>query len=135
MNIDGIFMTDFKTNLTDSLDERLAFDVTCRSTNFCYYNISTSFLADVVYEAFDFICDMRNNLNCLTKVFTTAFLVKDIPVDFSRSEVGILVQVFIDEAFIVSKVKVCLSTVFSNINFTVLVWTCLLYTSPSPRDS
>ena len=64
---------------------------------------------------------MRNDLHRGAKIFTTAFLIKHIPVDLTGGEVGIFVEVFINKAFVMSKVKVGFGTVLGNIHFTVLI--------------
>ena len=62
-----------------------------------------------------------DNLNGLAKVLAAAFLVEDVPVDLAGREVGEFIQVFVDEALVVAKVKVGLCAVFCHIHFAVLV--------------
>ena len=63
MDQNGIFASDIMLELADRLQERLAFDITDRTTYFNNRNlcIFTSIIA--VKSAFDLICDMWNDLN------------------------------------------------------------------------
>ena len=64
---------------------------------------------------------MGNNLYCGAQIFSAAFFVQHIPEDFSGCQVGVLIQIFIDKPFIVSKIQISFSAVFRNIDFTVLI--------------
>lgn len=57
-------------------------------------------------EVFDFVGNVRNDLNRLSEVFAFALFVKHIPVHFSSRQIGVLVKVFIDKAFIMPEIEV-----------------------------
>lgn len=78
MNKDAVLSADFKRYLTDSLKERLAFDIANRTADFRNYNIGISLFTYIVDKRLNFICDVRNYLNCLTKVVAVALLFKNI---------------------------------------------------------
>ena len=64
---------------------------------------------------------MRNYLNGFAEIFAAAFLVEDVPVDFSRCEIGILVEVFVYKAFVVTEIKVGFRAVLGDKYFAVLI--------------
>ena len=74
MDIQAVFLADFMADLTDSLEKRLALDVTYGAADFGDNNVSVGFLADGVDEPLDLVGDMRNNLNGFAEVFAAAFL-------------------------------------------------------------
>ena len=48
-----------------------------------YWDATHNCSAYIVDEFFDFVCYVRNDLNCLTKIFTLAFFIEDVPVNAS----------------------------------------------------
>ena len=78
MDINRVSCADLVTDLTDSFEERLAFNVTRGAADFGDNNIRVTFLADVVYKFFYFICYVRNGLNGAAEIFSAAFLVDNV---------------------------------------------------------
>ena len=123
MDKEAVFSADFKRNLAYRFNKWLRFNISDCSADLGNNHIGICFLTNTVNKFFNLIRDVRNDLHSRAKIFTTAFLIKHIPVDLTGSEVGILVEVFINKAFVMSKVKVSLGTVLGYINLTVLVGT------------
>ena len=111
----------FNGNLSDCFNERLGFHITDCTADFRNDNISTCLVADRIDEALDFICNMRNDLYGFAQIFTSSFLLKNIPVNLAGCQIGILIQIFIDESFIVTQVQICFCTIVCYENFTMLV--------------
>ena len=108
--------------LTNGFQERLAFDVTNSSTDFNNGNFRILSSRVAVEAGFDLVCNMWDNLNRSSAEISAAFFLKNGPIDLSCCNIGILCQAFIDESFIMSKVKVGLSTIISYKYFTMLYW-------------
>ena len=119
----AVFSAYFKRNLAHRFDERLRLNISDCSSDFGNNHIGIRFLTQAVNKIFNLICDMRNDLHRGAEVFTAAFLVKHIPVNFTGGEVRIFVEVLINKAFVMSEIKVCFGAVFSNIYFAVLIRT------------
>ena len=81
MNEKTISAANFESKLTDCFKEWLAFDITCSATNFDDTNIGLSNFSVLLNELFDFVCYVRNNLNCLSQIFPLTFFVENIPVN------------------------------------------------------
>ena len=113
-------MSFFMLELTNGFQERLAFDVTNSSTDFNNGNFRILSSRVAVEAGFDLVGNMWDNLNRSSAKISTAFLLKNRPVNFTGGHVGIFTQTFIDESFIMSKVKVGLSTIISYKYFTML---------------
>ena len=64
---------------------------------------------------------MRNDLNRRTEVFAFSFFVENVPIYFSGCKVREFIKILVDEAFVMSEVKICFRTVFGDINFSVLI--------------
>jgi len=69
----------FDRDLSDRLNKGLGFNVTDRAADFGDCDIRVRPLADIIDEAFDFIGDMGNDLDCLTKIFPSSFPGQNIP--------------------------------------------------------
>ena len=63
---------------------------------------------------------MGDDLDSLAQVGTLALLVQHVPVHLAGGQVGVLVQIFVDEALIVTQIKVGLSAVIGHEHLTVL---------------
>ena len=83
--------TDFTTDLTDRLDERLSFDVTDRTADLRDNNIRFGFQTYVIDEFFDLVCDVRDRLNGAAEIFAAALLGEYRRINFTGRKVGELV--------------------------------------------
>ena len=90
------------TELTDSFKERLRFDITDGTTDFDNGNSGFIVLEIAMESGFDFICDMRNNLDCSSSVISMSFLGENGLIDLTGCDIGTAVKIFIDESFIVA---------------------------------
>ncbi len=63
---------------------------------------------------------MRDHLHCRSEVFAPALLVEHVPVDLACRKIRKLVEILIDETFIMPQIQVCLSPVLCHIYFSVL---------------
>ena len=64
---------------------------------------------------------MGNHLNGGAKVLSSALLVQNVPVDFAGGQIGILVQILINETLVVSQIKIGFCAVLCNIYLTMLI--------------
>ena len=123
VNEQAVLSSYLERYLSYRLDERLGLDITDRTADLCDDDIGIGLLTNSIDKLFDLVRDVRDYLNCRTKVFSSSFTVQDVPIYASRGEIGILVEILIDESLIVSEIEVCLRTVFRDIDFSVLVRT------------
>ena len=64
---------------------------------------------------------MGNDLYSGTKIFAPALLVQHVPVNLSGGQIGILVQILIDEPLIVTQIQIRFGAILGHIDLTVLV--------------
>ena len=121
MDKEAVLLTGFQRDLPDSLQKGLGLYVADRSADLCNNDIRVCLLSDSVDKILDLIRDMGDHLYRRPKVLAAAFLVQHIPVYLSGCQVGVTVQIFVNETFIMSKIKVRLRTVFRNIHFPMLI--------------
>ena len=57
----------------------------------------------------------------MAQIVTASFFLQDRPVDFARRDVGVLAEVNVDEAFIMTEVEVRFRTIVGDEDFAVLV--------------
>ena len=114
MDQNGILFSNLMLELSDGFQKRLAFNITHRTTYFDNGN-SGIFICKVTIETtFDLICDMRDHLN------GTTLLLQNRPVNRAGGNVGIFIQIFIDESLIMSKIQIGFCTILRDKNFTML---------------
>ena len=121
MDEQTVLSAHLQGDLTDCLQKGLGFNITDGTSDFRDDNIGIGLLAYPVDKLFNFVGDMRDDLNGGTQIFAFAFLIQNIPVHFSGGKIGILVQVFVNESFVMAQVKVGFCTILSDIDFTMLV--------------
>ena len=121
MDIEGIFSAHLKSYLADSFKEGLAFNIAGGAAHFGNDHVRAGFFAHAVDEFLNFVGDVRNYLNRFSEIFAPAFFVQHVPVNLAGGKVGIFVQIFVDKALIVAKVKVGFGAVLRYINFAVLI--------------
>ena len=64
---------------------------------------------------------MRNDLNRRAEVLAAALLVENIPVDLSGRQIGVFVKILVDEALVVTEIKVSLGSVLRDVYLSVLI--------------
>ena len=79
------------------------------------------FLPTIVDEALDLVGDVGDDLHRLAQIFALALLVQHVPVDLAGGQVGVLVQVLVDEALVVAQIQVGLGAVVGDEDLAVLV--------------
>ena len=121
VNIEGIFAPDFQADLADSFKEGLAFNIAGGAAHLGNDHVRAGLFAHAVDEFLDFVGDVRNYLNRFSEIFAPALFVKHVPVDLAGGKVGIFVQILVDKALIVAKVKVGFGAVLRYINLAVLI--------------
>ena len=110
-------------DLPDGLDERLRLDVTGRSADLRDDDLRVCLLPDPVDEILDLVGDVRDDLDRAAQVIAAPLFVEHFPVDLAGGDVGVFVEVFIDESLIVPEIEIGLSAVFGHVHLAVLVRT------------
>ena len=121
MNEQAVLPSHLDGHLADCLQERLAFDISHRSADLCNDHVRIGGLAHIVDEGLNLVRHMRDDLHRTSQEFSVPLLVEDVPVHFTGGQVGILVQILIDESLIVSQIQVGFRTVLGDEYFPVLI--------------
>ena len=106
MDQDGIAPAYLMLELPYGFQKRLAFNVAYRTAHFDNGNACFFIGKITVKPAFDFVGNMRNNLHSAAAVITPALFLQDGPVNLSGGYVGVFVQAFVNETFIMPQVKI-----------------------------
>ncbi len=117
-HIQGVFITEIEAQLTHSLKEGQAFDVANRASDLDYYYIFI--FSQSCDPAFDFVCDVGDNLNGLALIYPLTLVGQHAFIDLTGTTTAFAGESFIHKAFIVSQIKVCLGTVISDKNLSML---------------
>ena len=121
MDEQAVFAADLEGDLPDGLEEGLTFDVTRCAANLGDQDIGVGRFRAGIDEALDLLRDVRDDLHRLAEVGALAFLVQHIPIYLTRGEVGKLVEVFVDEAFIMSEVEIRFRAILGDEHLAVLI--------------
>lgn len=95
----------------------MTLDIARRAPDFRNNDVGVRFTADIVDKFLDFVRNMRDDLHGLA----AAFLIQDVPVDLARREVGKLVKVLVDKAFVVPEIEIGLRAVVRDEHLAVLI--------------
>ena len=120
MNVHHVLRPDFEDELPDRLEERQPFDVTGRAADFCNDDVGFAFIRNFPDAVFDFVGDMRNDLDGFAEVIAAPFLEDDVFVDLTAGEIVVARQNAIREALVMAKVEIGFGAVIENVNFAVL---------------
>ena len=91
MNEDTVLMAYFMLKLAQSFKERLALNISGSTANlddsyFCFRSILI-----MIKTAFDLVGNVWDNLNSVAAKITASFFVQDTPVNFTGSNIGLLI--------------------------------------------
>ena len=109
-----------QAHLTDGLQEGLALDVAGGAADLGDDHIGLGGGGQVVDVALDLVGDVGDDLDGLAQVCALALLVQHVPVDLAGGQVGVFVQVLVDEALVVAQVEVRLGAVVGHKDLAVL---------------
>jgi len=121
MDVEYVFAAHFVAHLADRLQEGLAFDVAGGSADLGQNDLGRGFTAHVIDKFFDGVGDVGDVLDGGAQVFAPALPVDDFGEDLARGQVGELVEVLVDEAFVMAQVQVGLRAVLGHVDLAVLI--------------
>ena len=120
MDQDRVVAADLMLELSDGLQERLALDVAHRAAHLDNGDPGI-FISEIAVEAaLDLIRDVGDHLYRAAAVIAAALFLQNGPVDLTRSHVGVLAQIFVDETFIMTQVQIGLRAVLRDEHLAVL---------------
>ena len=122
MYIHNVVSADITGNLPNSLQKRLTFNIAYRAAYLSDNHIRISLIANIINLLLYFIGNMRNNLNCSSKIRALSFLCYHGMIDLAGSYIAVFSKALIDKSLIVPQIKVCFSAVVCDKHFSVLIW-------------
>ena len=114
----GVVASQLAAHLTDGFQKRQRFDVADRAADFNDGHIVTR--RAFVDAAFDFVGNVRDDLNRAAEVVAAAFFGDDVFVHLPRAEAVAAGHGGVDETFVVSQVEVGFRAVVGHEHFAVL---------------
>ena len=121
MDIEGIGSAHLQSHLTDGLDEGLALHIADGAADLGDDHIRIGALPYPINKMLDLVGDMGNGLHGAAQIFAPTLLGDDIGVDLAGGQVGILVQILVDEPLVMSQIQIGLRAVLRHIDLAVLV--------------
>ena len=120
MNEHHILFADVERDLSNGFQEWQTFDVSDGAAQFCDNNIDIR-SRQSKNRRFDFVSDMRHNLNGPAEIFAATFFFDHRKINLTGRVIRIAVQNSGGESFVMAEVKVGLGAVIQDVNLTVLV--------------
>ena len=123
VDIQSIFPAHFVPHLPDGLDKGLAFDVADGAADLRDDYISLGSTADIIDKALDLIRDVWDGLHGSTQIFAPALLGEDIGIDLAGGQIGVFVQILVNETLVMTQIKICFGSILGHIDLAVLIRT------------
>ena len=111
MDVAAVVATLLQTHLTDGLEEGLALDVAGGAADLGDDDVRLGALGQIIDVALDLVGDVGDDLHGLAQVCTLTFLVQHVPVHLAGGQVGVFVQVLVNEALVVAQIQIGLGAV------------------------
>jgi len=121
MNNQTIF-TELPTQLSNALDVWQGFNITHCSSNFGNDKIIFTLAAKRFDISFNFVGDMRNNLNGFSQIIATSFFFNHILINSAGGNVIGTMSFYIQKSFVVTKIEICFVSIHRNVTFSMFVW-------------
>ncbi len=118
VNENRVLATFVLPDLADSLQERQAFDVTDRSSDFRDDDVVPG--CQFPEAVLDFIRDVGNNLNRRPQIVPPSLFRDHVLIDAPCADAVALRERFVGKTFVVSEVQISLGTVVGHVDFAVL---------------
>ena len=121
VDVKAVPAPDLAAYLPHRLQEGLALDVADGAAYLGQHHVRVRLAADRVNVILDGARDVRDDLHRFAEELSPALAVEHVPVHLARGEVGIAVEVLVDESLVMSEVEVGLRAVLGDEHFAVLV--------------
>ncbi len=119
MDEDAVVAAEFVAELADGFDEGERLDVADSATNFDNDHVGTR-LGHLAGIGFDFVGDVRNDLDGFAEVIAAAFAGDDALIDATAGEIVGLGERGMGEAFVVAEIEVRFGSIIGDKDFAVL---------------
>ena len=112
------FFWHLERHLSNCLNKWLTFNISNSSANFNNGNICS--FSSILDSRFNFICDVRNNLNRTSKVIPFSFSLNYRLINFSSSKIIFFASLKSYKPFIMAEIKICFSAIIGDKDFSML---------------
>jgi hypothetical protein len=113
--------TELPTELAHTFDIRQRFDVAYSTTDFGDNEVEIASVAELFYVAFDFVGDMRDDLNSFAQEIATTFASDYVLIYATRCNVVGLRRRDVEETLVVTEVEVGFVTIVSHVALAMFV--------------
>ena len=121
VDVEGVPPAHLPAHLADGLQEGLALDVADGAADLGDDDVRVAVLPHPVDEALDLIGDVGDGLDGLAQIPALALPAEDVGVHLAGGQVGVPVQILVDEPLVVPEIQVGLRPVLGHVDLPVLV--------------
>src|SRR5689334_18527 len=123
MHVERVLAAHVGAHLAHGFEKRLRLNIAHRPTDFYEYDVRASRFGDQANTLFDFIRDVRDDLNRAAQIVAAPLFGDDLRVDLTGGDVAHPAEVGVNEALIVTQVQVRLRAIVQHVDFAVLIRT------------
>ena len=121
MDIQGIPGAYLPAHLPDGLDKGLALNIPDGPADLGDHDVGLRLAAHIVDKPLDLIRDVGDGLYGRAQIRAPALLGDNIGVDLSGGQVGVLIQILVDEPLVMSQIQIRLRPVLGHIDLAMLI--------------
>ena len=121
MDEEAVLPAHLQGNLPHRLYKGLGFNVSDGAADLRDHHVRLGLLAHPVDELLDLVGDMGDDLDSGAQVCPLPLLVQHIPVDLAGGQVGVFVQILVNEPLVVAQIQIRLRPVLGDVDLPVLI--------------
>ena len=121
MDKEAVLPAHLQRDLPDSLQKGLGLNIADGAADLGDDHVGVRLLTHPIDKFLDLIGDVGDHLHGGAQILPPALLVQNVPVHLAGGEVGVFVQILVDEPLIVTQIQIRFRTVLGDVDLTVLI--------------
>ena len=121
MDKEAVLPAHLQRDLPDSLQKGLGLNIADGAADLGDDHVGVRLLAHPIDKFLDLIGDVGDHLHGGAQILPPALLVQNVPVHLTGGEVGVFVQILVDEPLIVTQIQIRFRAVLGDVDLAVLI--------------
>ena len=121
MDKEAVLPAHLQRDLPDSLQKGLGLNIADGAADLGDDHVGVRLLTHPIDKFLDLIGDVGDHLHGGAQILPPALLVQNVPVHLTGGEVGVFVQILVDEPLIVTQIQIRFRTILGDVDLAVLI--------------
>ena len=121
MDKEAVLPAHLQRDLPDGLQKGLGLNIADGAADLGDDHVGVRLLTHPIDKFLDLIGDVGDHLHGGAQILPPALLVQNVPVHLAGGEVGVFVQILIDEPLIVAQIQIRFRAVLGDVDLAVLI--------------